>query len=486
MSGSWLATIRHWVRPTSLAGRLVWRIAIAGFAFFIVTATAVVSVTARVTAADVEERITAVATAASGAADAQSVSPQMLCQRTLESGATPVPFPRVMTREIMFEVRAPNGQICQAADAPAIGEERNPPLLTRWITGAELPRARGSDGVTRMVLSTPVGDGWVLRVGGDLSTFSLLAQRLSTTMLLVSVPAAAIAAFVGWFLTRGGLRPVRELADAAQNVARTQNLAVALPVSDSPVGEVSRLTTSFNEMMAALAQARARQAQLVADAGHELRTPLTSLRTNIDLLVRSENQGRPLPPADRQALFADVTAQIDELAELVGEIVVLAHDPSDRQRVNVRLDEVAARAVGRARRRAGGRRIAVNLSPWVVPEADPDALERAIINLLDNAVKFSPPGSTVSITLRDGHVVVDDEGPGVPPQYRREVFARFWRGSDARSMPGSGLGLAIVAETATAHGGRVVFDASPSGGGRVVLTLLGATPSSAPVPHQPR
>ncbi|MGL5859308.1 MAG: HAMP domain-containing sensor histidine kinase [Angustibacter sp.] len=456
--------------PTSLLARLALRTAVAGFAFFLLAGTAVVSVAARTTVSDVEDRLDNVATLVSRLAVGPDAPIRSLCSGV----ANGLPLPPAATREVVLEIREPDGRVCRASNAPVLDPLVGPRWPVRVITGSALPRVQDQDGRSWLVVTRELPSGAQLRVGGDLSTFSLLAERLVTTMVVISVPAALAAAFIGLVLTRGGLRPVRELANAAQTVARTQELSVALPVRDSAVGEVGRLTVAFNDMMAALWQARQRQAQLVADAGHELRTPLTSLRTNIELLARSEQVGRPLPAADRAALLTDVTAQLDELSELVGELVVLAHDPSDRRRVDVRLDEVVGRALERARRRALDRQVVVvELQPWVVPDADPDAVERAVLNLLDNAVKFSPPGSTVRISLRDGQVVVDDEGPGVPPQLRREVFARFWRGPDARGLPGSGLGLAIVADTADSHGGRAGFSAAPDGGGRAVIALPG-------------
>ncbi len=158
-----------------------------------------------------------------------------------------------------------------------------------------------------------------------------------------------------------------------------------------------------------------------------------------------------------------------------GLLTVLAGQEADRPRADVRLDAVVAAAVERARRRAAGRPIAVELAPWVVPDAEATALERAVLNLLDNALKFSPPEGRVAVRLDGGVLTVDDEGPGVPPAEREAAFERFWRSEAARGLPGSVLGLSIVAETAAAHGGSAALSASPAGGTRATLTLPGSS-----------
>jgi two-component system sensor histidine kinase MprB len=208
---------------------------------------------------------------------------------------------------------------------------------------------------------------------------------------------------------------------------------------------------------------------LIADAGHELRTPLTSLRTNIELLLRSEEADRPLPSADRKELLHSLTDQLHELSQLTNELSLLSHDEPATERVVVRLDDVVRRAVHRASRR-GGHTITTHLDSSQV-RGNPGALERAVLNLLDNAIKFSPPRSTVEVSLRDGWLHVADEGPGIPEAERPQVFQRFWRAPAARALPGSGLGLAIVADVVADHGGRVSLGPSATGGAVVSIYL---------------
>ncbi|MFF9865466.1 MULTISPECIES: HAMP domain-containing sensor histidine kinase [unclassified Streptomyces] len=303
---------------------------------------------------------------------------------------------------------------------------------------------------------------------------------LALLLLLVSGIGVVGAGAAGLWVARTGLKPVDRLTGAVEHVARTEDLTVRIPVEGED--EIARLSRSFNAMTAALASSRDRQAQLIADAGHELRTPLTSLRTNVELLARSEETGRAIPPADRRALMASVTAQMTELASLIGDLQELARpDAAAPGRLEVvALHDILDTALQRARLRGPELTItSVDVRPWYV-RAEPAALERALVNVLDNAVKFSPPGGTIEVSLAGGELVVRDHGPGITPDELPHVFERFWRSPSARSLPGSGLGLSIVARTVRQAGGEVELTAAEGGGTRAVIRLPGApTPPPA-------
>jgi two-component system sensor histidine kinase MprB len=325
------------------------------------------------------------------------------------------------------------------------------------------------DGTHVRVVTAPLGNGFAITIARDLTEIDTTLRTLTWSLLLATGLGAAGALTVGLMIARAGLRPVNELTRAAEHVAATQDFDV--PISVTGNDEVARLAMSFNKMTAALAAARDRQQQLVADASHELRTPLTSLRTNIELLVRSEDTSRPLAASDRRELIHSLSAQLQELSQLSSELTMLAHDGPVIEPVPVPLADVVHRAVERASRR-GAHRISTDLQPWTV-SGSPGALERAVLNLLDNAVKFSPPNSTVRVRLREGLLEVSDEGPGIPEADRAQVFQRFWRSPSARALPGSGLGLAIVADVVAGHGGRVGVDPSPTGGAVLSFWLPG-------------
>ncbi|MEU2232764.1 MULTISPECIES: cell wall metabolism sensor histidine kinase WalK [Streptomyces] len=304
-------------------------------------------------------------------------------------------------------------------------------------------------------------------------------STLRWVLLLVSGIGVVGAGAAGLWVARTGLEPVNRLTDAVEHVAATEDLTVRIPVEGED--EIARLSRSFNAMTAALASSRDRQAQLIADAGHELRTPLTSLRTNVELLARSEETGRALPPDDRRALMASVKAQMTELAALIGDLQELARpdavQPGPLLEV-VPLHTILRNALDRARLRGPELTFVTDLAPWYV-RAETPALERALVNVLDNAVKFSPPRGTVEVTLMRGELTVRDQGPGIAPEELPHVFDRFWRSPSARSLPGSGLGLSIVARTVQQAGGTVSL-APAEGGGTVATLRLPGAPTPPP------
>ena len=335
-----------------------------------------------------------------------------------------------------------------------------------------------ADGKDYRVIAVPVAGqpGLALVLAQSLEPQERVLAKLGLVTLFFGLAGMVVAGVAGWGVARNGLRPVRRLTEAAEEIARTERLA---PIKVEGDDEIARLASAFNQMLASLAASRDRQRRLVADAGHELRTPLTSLRTNIDLLTQA---GSSLPDDARAELMDDVRAQLEELTTLVGDLVELARDePTPAVIGTLELHEVLDQAVARVRRRAPGLTYAVTADPWYV-EGDAAAVERALTNLLDNAAKWSPPGGTVTITLHDGVVTVDDEGAGISDADLPHVFERFYRSADSRSMPGSGLGLSIVAQVAERHAGSVEAGRSPTGGTRMAFRLPGA---SSPKPSEP-
>ncbi|ATE58151.1 two-component sensor histidine kinase [Actinosynnema pretiosum] len=332
-------------------------------------------------------------------------------------------------------------------------------------------------GRARYRVWTVARDGGLVQVARDAEGIEATLRVLGLLHGAVGLVGVLVAAVLGRSVARTALRPVDALTAGAERVARTQDLTARMPVAGR--GELARLAEAFNAMLSALAESRSAQRRLVEDAGHELRTPLTSLRNNVELLLHAENSGRALPEADRRRLLADLGAQSAELTALVAELVELAKQDGEPERFEpLELSDVVAAAAARARARAQHVAVEVDLAPVPVL-GDAASLERAVLNLLDNAVKWSPPGGVVRVSARAGEdsaeegavVEVSDAGPGIADEDLPHVFERFYRAPAARALPGSGLGLAIVARAAAAHGGAVRAGRSPAGGALLRLTL---------------
>ncbi|MGI8535123.1 MAG: sensor histidine kinase [Mycobacteriales bacterium] len=323
----------------------------------------------------------------------------------------------------------------------------------------------------RMVAVPADEPGKALVLAQSLEQTDQMLSRLGLVALFFGLAGVLAAALAGWGVARNGLRPVRQLTAAAEEIARTERLD---PIPIEGNDEIARLATAFNAMLGSLSASRDRQRQLVADAGHELRTPLTSLRTNLELLAQAGASDR-LTQEARADLLDDVQAQIAELTTLIGDLVELARDEplSQAPPETVELATVVDNAVARVRRRAPGLTFDVQSEPWWVT-GDATALERAITNLLDNAAKWSPEHGAVSVRLSAGELVVSDQGKGISAEDLPHVFERFYRSAQARGMSGSGLGLSIVHATAERHGGTVTAGTGPDGGATMRLTLPGS------------
>jgi two-component system, OmpR family, sensor histidine kinase MprB len=315
------------------------------------------------------------------------------------------------------------------------------------------------DGQHLRVASAPASGGRSVQFAQDVDDVDETIADLRTTLLIVGGASILVAALLGLLIARASLRPVARLTRAAERVATTQDLAASIDVRRRD--ELGRLASSVNAMLAALNESREQQRELIRDASHELQTPLTSLQTNVEVLA-----ARPsMPEPDRRQLLADVSQQVAELTALMDNLVELARDTDTptEETTEIDLDRLVSSAVDRARLRAPDVTIDLDLEPTRVAGRR-QQLERAIVNVLDNACKWSPAGERVEVRLRAGTVTVRDHGPGIDPEDLPRVFDRFYRAPAARSMPGSGLGLAIVRRVIDGHGGSVTVEPARGGG----------------------
>jgi two-component system sensor histidine kinase MprB len=351
----------------------------------------------------------------------------------------------IMQTEVdaITQVVLPNGQILGRREYPQLPIERADKALS---FGGDRVNESSTviEGHTFRTMTVLANDGSLIQVAKDTQILIDARNGMRKWFPLFAALAVMVSAVIGWLFAGRVSKPIEDLALAANDIAQTQDLERRIKVSGSD--EVARLSTSFNTMLTALNKSMNRQRQLVQDASHELRTPLTSLRANSELLERAS-----VSDADRAAILADMRAEIDELTALSTELSALAIDqkaaesPIDTD-LAVIADEIATRAA-----RRGGTAVSVHVTDDVIVQARPHQLERAISNLVDNAIKFSGGTSEVEIHVGAKRVEVRDHGPGISDEDKPHVFDRFYRATATRSMPGSGLGLSIVSQFAEDH-----------------------------------
>jgi two-component system sensor histidine kinase MprB len=339
-------------------------------------------------------------------------------------------------------------------------------------------------GVHMRVLAAPFGTNRAAELALPLSEVDSLLSRLRLILFLVVIGGIALAALLGRLVAGAAVQPLKHLTQTTEHVALTQDLSGRI----DPAGEdeIGRLASSFNAMLDALERSMTAldasvdsQRQLVADASHELRTPVTSLRTNIELL---QQLGPRIGSEEHRRVLDEAVEQLEDLTSLINDLIDLARGEEPNVEVeDVRLDILVEEAAQKARVRAPSTPLRMDLAPVIV-QGVPARLERAVSNLIDNALKYSPPEEPVEIALHDKELTVRDHGPGIAPEDLPHIFDRFYRGAEARGRPGSGLGLAIVRLLAAQQGGAVTAEPAPGGGTLMRLRLPGLEP--APVERE--
>ena len=319
-------------------------------------------------------------------------------------------------------------------------------------------------GVHLRVLTIPVANGVAVQIARPLTETDHALSSLRVLLALITAAGVLLGLGLGRIVSRTALSPVRRFTHSTE-VVTDEPLGHRLVVEGDD--ELGRLARSFNTTLEALESSVASQRQLVADASHELRTPLSSLRTNVQVLARANG----LPPDERTRLVRDLELELDELTALVGDVVELARGAQpDGIDQSIRLDELAAACIEKARRRAPQACFDAHLEPLVV-RGDPGRLGRAIDNLLDNAVKWHSGSDPIEVVVADSTLSVRDHGSGITEEDLPHVFDRFYRAPGARRMPGSGLGLAIVRQVAEAHGATATAANEEGGGARMSLVF---------------
>ena len=322
------------------------------------------------------------------------------------------------------------------------------------------------DGTNYRVITVAWFNNGALQSARDLHVVEDILSGMRIRLLLAGIFATLGAWVLGWLIAGRIAKPIRKLSAVASEVATSRDLSITVPINGT--GEVSDLGRSFSSMMHALSTSLDQQQRLVSDASHELRTPLTALRTNIESLELFD----AIPEAERREMIRDIRLEVEELSTLTAELVDLATDQVQSAEQIGTVDLLAlTRDVAQRARRRSGRTIDVSDGGGNSIDGFSNQLLRAISNLVDNAIKYSPAGSSIEISVDGGSVRVRDHGPGISDKDLPHIFERFYRSIDARTAPGSGLGLAIVADAVTRHKGTVFAANAPDGGAIVGFDL---------------
>ncbi|MBS1912238.1 MAG: HAMP domain-containing protein [Bacteroidetes bacterium] len=323
--------------------------------------------------------------------------------------------------------------------------------------------------------------GMIMRIAAPLDEVREDAERLKLIFLTViplALIAGAIAAFV---ITRAGFRPVSSMVASANRIsAANLDQRIAVPKTRD---EVRHLAETLNAMIERIGSAFQQQRQFIADASHEIRTPLTIIKTELEFGERSNDI------AEVKESIGIALGEVDRMALLTQSLLLLVRLDSPHRPLNtavVRLDEIVMRAVNRMQVLAQNR--GIELAPHIAEafeaEGDEEKLERALINLIDNAIKYSNDGGKVSIVLENvgavARITITDNGPGIGATSLPYIFERFHRADESRARgEGYGLGLAIVKRVAELHGGSVRARNVETGGACFTLELPLRFPASA-------
>jgi two-component system OmpR family sensor kinase len=395
---------------------------------------------------------------------------------------------RAVAGDAAVRIVSPTGQ-------PLVGWQRSPDL------GPAEGGVRDANGyrVVSRELRNGLGTVAYLQYGKPVTHLQHTMARIKLFLLFGVAGGTVLALLAGLALARRAISPIAQLTEAAKTIARTRDPNVQIP--KPPVDdEVADLARTLEEMLGALGQARSeteasleRQRRFVADASHELRTPLTSILANLELLA-AELEGEDAEIA-QSALRSS-----RRMRRLVADLLLLARADAGRvaRREPVNAGAVVREAAGEAAAVAHGHGLTVDVQPGtpLVVEAPGDELHRLVLNLIQNALVHTPPGTAVDVRARreadDVVIEVSDEGPGIPPELRDRIFDRFVRGTGDRggggssSGSGSGLGLSIVRAVADSLGGTVELGESESGGARFAVRIPAAgTEQSDPAPPSP-
>jgi two-component system OmpR family sensor kinase len=358
------------------------------------------------------------------------------------------------------------------------------PFVSRFAPSTHQGRhGRGAfsmlSGPTRWrVYTMPLPDG-SLDAFAPLGRIDASVRRFGVFMIVIAIVGTVVSFFAGWLVAGYALRPVSHLTETAAAIARSREFSRRVTGDWIPAhhDELGTLAATFNEMLSSLEKAYSAQQRFVSDASHELRAPLTTIQANLELL----RDRKDMLPGDRDIAVLEAAQEAGRLSRLVADLLALAHADAGvpLRRAHVELDRVLMDVTGEARHLLTGQHLGIEKLTSATLKGDADRIKQLLLILVDNAIRYTPSGGRVSVSLeRKGERVVftvRDSGIGIPADELPRVFERFYRADPARSRDpaGTGLGLSIAQSIIREHAGDISL-ASVRGQGTVATVTFPA------------
>lgn len=384
--------------------------------------------------------------------------------------------PLDMTSNAYVQVWGTDGRI--VATSPSIGTLSQPLDPIGLKSGLTIYEDSYLDGAHLRVLSVPLqlGDRVIgtLQVGASLSVVDATRNKLLSTMVVISALAVLLAALGSWAVLGRAFFPLEAITETVDQINRADDLSRRIPYQDETEDEVGNLVVSFNQTLERLESLFTSQQRFLADVSHELRTPLTVIKGNVDLMRRMKE-------ADEESL-SSIDQEAGRLTRLVGGLLMLAQAESGKLTLNfapVELDLLLTEIFTEMRVLAGSKvHVHLNDIDQVMVNGDRDRLKQLLLNLVANAIQYTPPGGDIFLSLSklgdQARIIVRDTGPGIPAQDLPHIFDRFYRAekSRTRSMTsGFGLGLSIAHWIVEHHGGQIKVESKEGKGTTFVIWL---------------
>ncbi len=337
---------------------------------------------------------------------------------------------------------------------------------------------RGNNSIHFRVLTVPLLMGQrlvaVLQVGSNLNSEDTIRKGLVKIMLVVGVLAVAIAGAISWFVLRRALRPLNQIAESVDQINRADDLSRRIPYHGSQSDELGTLVEAVNQTLERLETLFTSQQRFLADVSHELRTPLTVIKGNVDLMRRMRR-------IDEESLIS-MDQEVGRLTRLVGGLLLLAQAESGKLALNmkrVELDALIVEVFQEMHVLAGNKiNLHLNEIDQLTVRGDRDRLKQVFLNLISNAIQYTPPGGDVFVSLAkvtdQARVIIRDTGPGIPNEDLPHIFERFYRAEKSRTrsiVSGFGLGLSIAHWIVEHHRGRIEVESKEGSGTAFIIWL---------------